>query len=277
MGRDGATDMDQVRVIEGLAVLAQLPAVAALLRRPEQRGWPFWASIGAAATAAVIVAAMLAAGGWQSGLVATMWTTLAGTLVVYLLVAAITRVGWRLAPLVGAYATGVAGLSFIIAITADGDGHTVAAVPSAWFTLHIVTAVATFALVTLAAITAFAGWIQLNALKSKHPTRLSRLLPSLSECEALSLRLLVLGVAVLAIGLATGIAIEYVTTGHFLAINHKSVLTVAAFLVLGALLALHYGTGMRGRSAVRVVLLGYVLLVLGYIGVKFVTDVLLAV
>jgi ABC-type uncharacterized transport system permease subunit len=42
------------------------------------------------------------------------------------------------------------------------------------------------------------------------------------------------------------------------------------------LLVAHYRSGMRGRRAARVVLLAYLLLTLGYPGVKFVTDVLMA-
>jgi ABC-type uncharacterized transport system permease subunit len=197
-------------------------------------------------------------------------------LATYLIVAAVSRDGWRLAPLVGVYATFTAGLSLLIALASTTRDAVPADLPAAWFTIHVTTAVVTYALVTLAAIAALAAFIQDKALKTKQPTRLSRLLPSLAGCEALSLRLLAVGVAVLAAGLATGVAIEYVTRGDVLPVNHKTVLTLAAFVVLAALLAAQYGTGMRGRKAVRIVLLGYLLLALGYPGVKFVTDVLLA-
>jgi ABC-type uncharacterized transport system permease subunit len=136
-------------------------------------------------------------------------------------------------------------------------------------------AVITYALVTLSAVAALAASIQDRAVKAKRPTRVSRLLPSIAGCEALSLRLLTVGVAVLAAGLVSGVAMEYLLRGGLPPLNHKTVLTLAAFIVLAALLAAHFGTGMRGRRAVRAVLLGYLLLALGYPGVKFVTDVLL--
>jgi ABC-type uncharacterized transport system permease subunit len=53
-------------------------------------------------------------------------------------------------------------------------------------------------------------------------------------------------------------------------------LTIAAFVVIGGLLVCHYGSGVRGKMAARIVLLAYLLLTLGYPGVKFVTDVLMA-
>jgi ABC-type uncharacterized transport system permease subunit len=64
-------------------------------------------------------------------------------------------------------------------------------------------------------------------------------------------------------------------TGHLLKLDHKTVLTVAAFVVIGGLLFAHFKSGLRGRKAARVVLLAYLLLTLGYPGVKLVTDVLM--
>ena len=53
-------------------------------------------------------------------------------------------------------------------------------------------------------------------------------------------------------------------------------LTVTAFLVIAGLLIGHFRIGVRGRMAARFVLLAYLLMTLGYPGVKFVTDVLMA-
>ena len=57
--------------------------------------------------------------------------------------------------------------------------------------------------------------------------------------------------------------------------NHKTVLTLASFVVIGALVIAQRWLGVRGRRAARMALLGYLLLTLGYPGVKFVTEVLL--
>ena len=56
----------------------------------------------------------------------------------------------------------------------------------------------------------------------------------------------------------------------------KTVLTVTTFAVIGGLLWAHFKTGLRGRKAARIVLLAYLLLTLGYPGVKFVTDIIMA-
>jgi ABC-type uncharacterized transport system permease subunit len=85
-----------------------------------------------------------------------------------------------------------------------------------------------------------------------------------------------IGEGVLSIGLVTGMILAYRETGQILPFDHKTVLSIAAFVVIAGLLVAHYRSGMRGRRAARVVLLAYLLLTLGYPGVKFVTDVLMA-
>ena len=48
--------------------------------------------------------------------------------------------------------------------------------------------------------------------------------------------------------------------------NHKTVLTLASFVVIGALVIAQRWLGVRGRRAARMALLGYLLLTLGYPG-----------
>ena len=80
---------------------------------------------------------------------------------------------------------------------------------------------------------------------------------------------------VLGLGLLTGIATQFFETGGMLEFNHKTILSLVAFAVIGILLIAHHRTGIRGRRASRMVLLAYLLVTLGYPGVKFVTDILL--
>jgi ABC-type uncharacterized transport system permease subunit len=78
----------------------------------------------------------------------------------------------------------------------------------------------------------------------------------------------------LGIGIILGIAAEYTTTGAFFQITHKSLFSLAAFVVIGGLLILHLRTGLRGRLAARIGLSAYLLVSLGYPGVKFVGVIL---
>ncbi len=98
----------------------------------------------------------------------------------------------------------------------------------------------------------------------------------MADAERLELGLLLASEIVLGVGILTGMANEYFDRGVVLTFDHKTVLTVVGFLVIGLLLIAHYQVGLRGRRAARIVLVGYLLVTLGYPGVKFVTDVLLS-
>src|SRR5690606_16382070 len=57
--------------------------------------------------------------------------------------------------------------------------------------------------------------------------------------------------------------------------NHKTVLSVLAWLTMGVLLWGRWRLGWRGRTAVRTLYLGAGFLLLGYVGSRFVLEVLL--
>lgn len=81
---------------------------------------------------------------------------------------------------------------------------------------------------------------------------------------------------VLGAGLLTGLVLRYFTSMPAAGVDHKTVFSILAFLVILLLLGLQNWAGLRGRRAGRIVLLAYLLLTLAYPGVKFVTDLLLA-
>jgi ABC-type uncharacterized transport system permease subunit len=135
--------------------------------------------------------------------------------------------------------------------------------------------VATYALTTLAATAGCAVMLRERALKSRKPAGFTQGLPSIADAERLEFRLLAAGVAILALGLLTGMAITQLELGTPLTWNHKTLFSLLAFVTLGGLLVAHRTSGVRGRGATRWVLAGYLLLTLAYPGVKFVHDVLI--
>ena len=112
-------------------------------------------------------------------------------------------------------------------------------------------------------------------MKNKRPTQLTASLPSVAAAEIMQVRLLLATEIVLGFGLATGMASQYLDSGTLLELSHKTLLSVVAFLLIGVLLIVHFRTGMRGRRAARYILIAYLMMTLGYPGVKFVTDVLI--
>lgn len=266
--------MPEHAILSLSAIVALVPSSLLPLRRDHGRDAVFWVLL-AVAVAGPLTWVLASLGGvWRTDVAMALWVTVAASMALFAATAAVTREAWRLTPLIGGYMVCLAVLA-----TAWGQVPVkplAAGAPAGWITIHIVVSVATYALVTVAAVAALAAFLQERALKLKQPSTLTRLLPSVADCEELLVRLLVLGEIVLAIGLATGMALQLQETGRLLVFDHKTVLTIAAFVVIGGLLWAHFKSGLRGRKAARIVLLAYLLLTLGYPGVKFVTDVLMA-
>lgn len=256
------------------ALIALMPAAVLSYRAASRRDAVFWILLAVAIAGSLVVVWTLFGVGWRSGFSSALWLSVAVSLVLYAGLAAISREGWRLAPLLMPYLILFAVLATIWQNQPDpalGESA-----PDIWVQLHILMAVVSYGILTLGAVAGFSVFLQERALKRKQPTGLTRLLPSVADGEALQVRLLGASALLLALGLVTGMAVQYVETGAVLELAHKPVLAVGTFAVLIALLVAHWRTGIRGRRAARVFLLAYLLLTLAYPGVKWVTDVALA-
>ncbi len=256
------------------ALVALVPAAIVHLRARGQRDTVFWAVLAVAAAGSISWALTLLGDGWHTGLSAALWVSISASLIVFIVVSAISARAWRLTPLLLPY---LLLLGVIATIWAQSPERPMpGAAPAAWLGVHIFFSVLTYALLTIAAVAGLGVMLQEWALKRKRPTGLTPHLPAVAECEDLQLRLLVVGESVLGMGLLTGVAIQYLEDGRLIDFDHKTLLSLLAFVVIGLLLLAHWRTGVRGRRAARYVLLAYLLLTLAYPGVKFVTDVLMA-
>jgi len=257
------------------AILALVPAALWPLRRDDGLAHPVFGLLLAVAVAgpAGYVATQFL-GQWHSGLVATIWVSVSASAGLFALLALTSDPARRLAPLAFGY------LALFAAAGSLWTQAPAAARPDlamdALLALHIGLSVLAYALATLAAVAGAAAVIKQGALKRKRPGPLSRVLPAVAEAERLQVRLLGAAGAVLGIDIVSGMVAEYAASGLLLRFEHKTVFALLAFAVIAALLALHVRTGARGRGVARLVLVAYLLLTLGYPGVKFVTDVLLA-
>ena len=255
------------------AIMALLPAALSARRTRYERDAVFWALLAAATAGPMLVLVARTADGWRGDFATAMWLTVTATMLIFAAVAILTDHGWRLTPVLTPYLA----LLAVFATSGQGvDAQHAPLVDDPWTGVHIAFSISTYAMLTIAAVGALAAFQQERALKTKKQTALTRVLPTVVECDRLFVRLLVLSAAVLAIGLATGIATNIADGGPALPFDHKTVLSLAAFAVIAVLLILHFRTGLRGRAVARAVLFAYLLLTLGYPGVKFVTDVLLA-
>jgi ABC-type uncharacterized transport system permease subunit len=261
------------------ALVALFPAAfVALNRRDTARGeegrdGTFWLTLGVAVAGPLALVIVNMSESWHTGLSTTLWVTIAVSMIIFSAITILNDKTWRLTPLMIPYMAVLA--VFAIIWQQAPQSHPLVEAPGGWVQAHILISVATYALVTIAAVAALAAFLQERALKNKRPTQLTRLLPSVAESEGLLVRLLIIGEIVLGLGLATGMASQYQETGSIIQLDHKAILSLTTFAVIGGLLTAHFISGVRGRRVTRFVLLAYLLLTLGYPGVKFVTDVLL--
>jgi ABC-type uncharacterized transport system permease subunit len=266
--------MSNELILDLSAVLALIPAALLGLRRASERDAMFWMMLAIATLGPFTTVAASLSGGWHTDFATSLWATIAASMVLFSVIAVLTREAWRLTPLITAYMV-ILGLLATVWGHA-GDPQVMAGSSSGpWVGLHIAVSVGTYGLVTIAAVAALGAVFQERALKTKRQTPLNRLLPSVADCDGLVVQLLAVSEIVLGLGLISGMALQFAESHEVLALNHKSILTFTAFFVIGGVLIAHFKTGLRGRKAARIVLLAYLLMTLGYPGVKFVSDVIL--
>lgn len=138
---------------------------------------------------------------------------------------------------------------------------------------HVILSVTAYAILTLCFITAILLNLQDNKL---HHHRLysfkNKLLP-LQTLESILIWGLYIGFVFLSASLWTGfVFLEDIFAQHLV---HKTVLSMAAWLVLLILLIFRLIFGLRGRKLIILVQINFMLLIIAYFGSKFVLEYLL--
>ncbi|HQN65401.1 MAG TPA: cytochrome c biogenesis protein CcsA [Methylophilus sp.] len=143
------------------------------------------------------------------------------------------------------------------------------------YVLHICIALLAYSLFTFASLHALLMTIAERNLHNKPtPFKLPDF-PPLMVMENLLFRVLAFGFALLTVTLASGMLFSEQIFGKPLQLNHKVVFSIASWVIYGWLLFGRYRYGWRGRTAIRWTLWGFILLVLAYVGSRFVSQVIL--
>jgi len=100
-------------------------------------------------------------------------------------------------------------------------------------------------------------------------------LPPLLTMERILFQLIAAGFALLTLSLASGILFSEEVFGRPLSFNHKTVFGLLSWAIFGALLLGRRVYGWRGRVAMRWTLAGFLMLVLAYLGSRFVLEIVL--
>lgn len=155
------------------------------------------------------------------------------------------------------------------------DRHVIGNADNLLFRTHFVMAMTAYSLFTLAALHAM---LMSAVERSLHRGRLTRLLdnmPPLLVMEGLLFRLITVAFILLSATLISGIAFSEQVFGKPLSFNHKTVFAILSWIVFGTLLVGRHFRGWRGRLALRWTLGGFFVLLLAYIGTRFVLEVVL--
>ena len=246
--------------------LAALPGVGALARRALPLAWGLHGVAGLAHLLGIGLVMQGARFGFAPALSATAWMVLA-----------VHAVESRFVPLPGVrrLLAALGGGTLALALLFPGEGGLYPASP--WAPLHWLLGLASYGLVAAAVL--HAAWLdraeRAMRLRMKKPglrTDASAPAPALPllTLEKLTYRFVWAGFVVLS--LALGLGVWFTPVWHW---DHKTVFSLLGWLVLAGLLAGRQAFGWRGRMATRGLYVGAALLLLAYVGSRFVLEVLL--
>ncbi len=138
---------------------------------------------------------------------------------------------------------------------------------------HVLLSVVSLGLLTAAAIQSLLLYVQMQQLKHRQTRGVIEALPPLQTMEWLLFKILLAGLVCLSLALVLGgIYVDDLFAQH---LAHKTVFSIASWLVFAALLWGRYQLGWRGLTAVKMTLTGLILLTIGFFGTKLVLEMIL--
>ena len=197
------------------------------------------------------------------------------SLIVWLVMLAYTLVGFdnQLLRIVALYLAPIAAVAAILPTVLPA--HRVVNYADWAFKMHFVVAILAYALYTVATLHAL---LMLSLETRLHEGNLPPLLqglPPLLRLEALLFQLLGVAFLLLTATLVTGIFFSETLFGKPFQVTYKTVFAAFSWVIFGGLLFGNRKFGWRGKLAVRWTLIGFVLLLLSYVGSKFVSEIIL--
>jgi len=139
--------------------------------------------------------------------------------------------------------------------------------------LHILLSITAYSLLAIAALQSIVLAIQDHQLRNKRPVRIMQILPPLQTMEDLLIQILAIGFFLLSLSLATGLMFVHDIMAQHLV--HKTVLSIAAWVIFGLVLWGRWSWGWRGKKLIRWTLGGFISLMLAYFGSKMVLELIL--
>jgi ABC-type uncharacterized transport system permease subunit len=153
--------------------------------------------------------------------------------------------------------------------------HLVAHANATGFKLHFLAAMLAYSLLTLSALHAiFMGFTE-RALHQRSLKFSLNSLPPLLTMESLLFRMLLVGFILLTLTVGSGVFFSEALFGKALTLDHKTLFAFASWGIFATLLVGRHAWGWRGKRALRWTLAGFAVLILAYVGSRFVGEVIL--
>ncbi len=144
------------------------------------------------------------------------------------------------------------------------------------FKLHLAISLLAYSLLAIAALHALLMSLVERRLHEKTLLATFVGLPPLLTMERLLFQIITVGFVLLTLTLASGILFSEELFGKPLQFNHKTIFGIVSWAAFAGLLIGRHVYGWRGRTAIRWTLAGFALLLLGYLGSKFVLEIVLS-
>lgn len=162
-----------------------------------------------------------------------------------------------------------------VAVVTTIFSHTESTILQLNYTLasHVILSILAYSLLTIATLQAMLLSYQNRHLKNRSGLQYLRYLPPLQTMEALLFEFVLVGEILLTLSILSGfVFLDNIFAQHLV---HKTVFSMAAWLVYGFLLFGKYKMGWRGNTAIRWTLAGFIFLMLAYFGSKLVLEIIL--
>ena len=143
------------------------------------------------------------------------------------------------------------------------------------FKLHLAVAMLAYSLFVIAVLHVVLMAVMEKRLHAKAQPRALASLPPLLTLERLLFRVIGAAFVLLTITIATGIGFSEQLFGRPFRFDHKTVFALLSWLTFAVLLGGRLWRGWRGRTALRWTMSGFLMLVLAYVGSRFVLEVIL--
>ncbi|MDO5686790.1 MAG: cytochrome c biogenesis protein CcsA [Neisseria sp.] len=168
----------------------------------------------------------------------------------------------------------LAAFSLLLAVTLPGQasGYAMSNLP---FIVHVGSSILAYCLFGIATLLAVLIILLERDLRRHRMSALMRFLPPLLSLEKLMFQGIWIGFALLTVSVVSGTFFAEIVFGAPFQWTHKAVFGIASWLIYAVLLYLRVVRSWRGKKAAWWVIIGFLSLMLAYIGSKFVLEILL--